>query len=119
MSSSISRYVEIAALEAAKSDYGYRLGAVVVDHGRVIGKGFNELKTNPNLRERGYYSIHSEVAAMMRAVGGDTLVVVRITKSNELTASMPCKKCMLYAKEYGIKKVIYTDWFGNIQEMKL
>jgi tRNA(Arg) A34 adenosine deaminase TadA len=120
MSSSISRYVEIAANEAAKSDYHYRLGAVVVDHGRVVGKGCNELRTDPNLRRRGYYSVHAEIRSLMRSKGkGDTLVVVRIRKNNALTSSQPCSMCLGYAKEYGIRKIIYIDWLGNIQEMRI
>jgi deoxycytidylate deaminase len=120
MSSSVNRYVEIAASEATKSSYNYRLGAVVVSHGRVIGKGYNELKTNPDLRRKGYYSYHAETRAMMRAKGdGDTLVVVRITKTNRIASSHPCSKCMRYAKSHGIKKIIYIDWLGNIQELRI
>jgi deoxycytidylate deaminase len=119
MSSSISRYVKIAATEAAKSKYNYRMGAVVVDHGRVVSKGYNKLKSNPDLRKRGYYSYHCEVSALMKADRGDTLVVVRITKTNRLAASHPCSKCMKYAREYGIKKIIYIDWLGNIQELRI
>jgi deoxycytidylate deaminase len=102
------------------STYLYRLGSLVMDKSRIVGRGCNKLKTDPNLRKRGYYSIHSESAAIMDARGnGDTLIVVRIRKNGKLTMAKPCDKCLLFAKENGIKKIVYSDWLGEIQIMKL
>lgn len=51
--------------------------------------------------------------------GGDTLIVTRISKKGEYSCSKPCEKCLRAAKDYGIKKIYYTDWDASIQEIKL
>ena len=85
----------------------------------MVGKGPNKLKTNQKLRKRGFYSTHSECAALIRSVGGDTLVVVRILRNNRLTMSKPCSKCIKFAKECGIRRIIYSDWNEIIREIKI
>lgn len=93
----------------------------MLDKKRITGRGHNRLKTHPKLyNEYGYYSQHAEVVAVMKARGeGDTLVVVRIAKNGSLTCSMPCRKCMEFMKDHGIKTVFYSDWNGEIKEMRL
>lgn len=62
---------------------------------------------------------HAECDAMLRASTGDVLVVVRIHKNGKLSCSKPCEKCLKVAKEFGIKKIIYTDWDSSVCEMKI
>jgi deoxycytidylate deaminase len=116
----MKNYVKIAIQEASKSTYGHKLGAVVLRKNRIVGKGFNKLKTNRMLREQyGYYSIHSECAAILDGARGDTLVVVRLMKNGSLSCSKPCEKCVVFAKDFGIKTIIYTDWDSSFKKMRL
>jgi deoxycytidylate deaminase len=56
----------------------------------------------------------------MRArLDADTLVVVRILKGGELSCSFPCKKCQRVIRDAGVKRVVYYDWNGDIQELKV
>ena len=85
-----------------------------------MSKGFNSLKTDPKLRRRGYFSIHAEISALLRAVKGDTLIVVRVMRKGErYSCSYPCEKCLQYIREYGIRKVIYTGWNGEVKEFRV
>lgn len=93
---------------------------MVIHQGRVVSRGYNCLKTHPRLfKKYGYFSIHAECDAIMRANRGDTLVVVRVLKSGKLTCAKPCEKCLTFAKEYGIRKIMYSDWDESIKEMRL
>ena len=97
-----------------------RLGAVVVSKKRVAGKGFNKAKTHPLLHNKyAYRSIHAECDAALKAAQGDTIVVVRVMKNGKLTCSRPCEKCMRFIKDYGIKKVYYSDWDGTMKELSI
>jgi len=87
---------------------------------KIVSKGFNKLKTHPKLhKEYGYYSIHAECDAVLRASKGDTLVVVRILRDDSLACSKPCVKCLTFLRDHGIKKVIYIDWNSDVKEVYL
>lgn len=111
-----------AIREAKKSDFhAYKLGALVLNKCRIISKGFNSNKGHGRMiRDHGYRGgKHAECDAIMRASSGDTLVVVRIRKDGKLSCSKPCEKCLKLAKEFGIKKIIYTDWDSSVCEMRI
>jgi deoxycytidylate deaminase len=98
----------------------FKHGAVVLNKNRIISKGFNSLKTNPQLKKKyNYWSIHAESQAIMRANKGDTILVVRILKDGSLTCSKPCDKCIEHARDNGIKKIYYSNWNGEIESLKL
>ena len=112
--------VNMAIEQAKMSTYLYRHGAVVANKGRMLSCGYNKLKTNPKMyKQYGYWSVHAECAVLMRASAGDTLVVVRIKKNGSLTCSKPCEKCLRFAKDFGIKTVVYSDWDGSIKRRRL
>jgi deoxycytidylate deaminase len=117
----MQNFIGIARQEAKKSSYTFRLGAVVLRKGKIVGKGYNKVKTHPRLfKEYGYFSIHAECDALLKAASngnGDTIIVVRIIKNGKYSCSKPCEKCLAFIKEYGIKKIIYSDWDGLIKEM--
>lgn len=114
--------LQIATKEAQKANHRYRLGAVALKDGVVVAKGHNQYTEHAFLKRRyGYYSIHAEAITVLRSkyYKADTLVVVRILKDNSLTCSFPCKRCQKIAKDFKFKKIIYIDWDGNSQEIKL
>jgi deoxycytidylate deaminase len=86
-----------------------------------MSRGFNTNKTHARMiREHGYMGgTHAECDALMRASKGDVLIVVRLHKSGKLSCSKPCKRCLKMAKEFGIKRIFFTDWDSSIQEIKL
>lgn len=57
--------------------------------------------------------LHAEMDALIAARPGDYLVVIRWSKSGEVTMSKPCKHCQRFIAEAGISKVIYSNWDGE------
>lgn len=87
----------------------------------MIARGFNSNKTHAGATNKYGYrgGKHAECDALMRAALGDVLVVVRIRADGKLTCSKPCHRCLKMAKEFGIKKIVFSDWDSSIKEMKL
>lgn len=89
-------------------------------NGKIVGRGFNQSKSNAKLRKHGYYSTHAETAAIMDAKTGDTLVVVRVSRKNgSYVCSKPCDKCLSFAKEHGIKKIYFCNIDGKVEMVKI
>jgi deoxycytidylate deaminase len=79
--------------------------------GAVVSSGYN-LETR-----------HAEVAALEKLWPservGTTVVSIRVTKSGLLSSAKPCKNCMKYLLENGVKKLIYSDFDGKLVTEKL
>jgi len=121
------KYVNEAIKEAKKSEFSYvngssyRLGAIVIKNGKIIGRGYNCKTTNDIFKLLGYkFSIHAEALSLVRAKkDGDTIIVVRILKDNSLSMAMPCKKCYKFIKKCGIKTIVFSDWNGEIKSLSI
>jgi deoxycytidylate deaminase len=119
----------LARKEAEKSSFRLskgcltRLGALVLSKSKIISKGFNQRKTHPKLKslEPNYVYLHAETCALFATeIGrGDTLVVVRIKSDGSFSCSKPCEHCLSFIKEYGIKRIVFTDWNGSVKEMRV
>ncbi len=113
-------FIEMARAEASASTFKRaRLGAVVLDRGMVAGRGRNSTDVHPAIVRYGHYAVHAECAAMLDAARGDTIVVVRVSAAGNLTCAKPCHKCLAFAADYGIKRIIYTTWDGTTEEIQL
>lgn len=84
--------------------------------------GYNDgFHTHPLAKKFGhrYSAIHSELAALKNFphnidyLDKCTLINLRINKSNQLCMSKPCIKCQAMLAVFGIKRIFYTDYFGN------
>lgn len=67
------------------------------------------------------YHLHAEMDLIRKFKPGDVseINVVRFSKEGKLTMAKPCEYCQRYLKDYGIKKVRYTDWNGKWQTLKI
>ena len=67
------------------------------------------------------YHLHAEMDLIRKFKPGEVseINVVRFLKDGSLTMAMPCKYCQKYLKQYGVKKVRYTDWNGNWKILKI
>lgn len=107
------------ALEAAKdSEHGiYRMGAVIVNNGKLVAIGHNKNKTHPDAKNY-TTKIHAELDALIgwrtRNVVDGHMHVVRLTNGGSLATSKPCKHCMILIKEAGLNSVTYIDEHGMI-----
>lgn len=114
------RILAVARREAESSTFfPYRLGAVVLDRGRVVSRGRNSRKTHTKINKYGYYCLHAECDAILRASSGNVLVVVRILRNGQFAEAKPCSKCLEFARDYGITKIIHTTQLGDLQEIEL
>lgn len=113
-----------AALEAAsrrdERNSDYSLGACIAKSNKIVSVGWNRMKTHTRSRHK-YKWLHAEMDAIIRAredLKGSTMYVVRVRKNGTIGRSMPCKECMGWIHEVGIKKVIFCDEKGNFLELK-
>ena len=109
--------MQLAIGEAKKSQHNYQLGALVLEKGKVISKGFNRhsIISNVSHIRQGVCTIHAEQIALRRTGNrrGDTLLVVRLISSGFAMAK-PCKRCLKHAKRSGISHIYYSNQEGQI-----
>ena len=110
------KYFALATKMARHSEHPkYRVGAVVVRNGTILGAGFNSMKTHPKSHTH-HRRIHAELKAILNAqedVTGADIYVTRITKASEVGCSFPCPSCEAMLIESGIKRVYATDESGK------
>jgi pyrimidine deaminase RibD-like protein len=86
------------------------MAAVIVLKGKIIGRGFNLLKTCPG-SPHPYRSTHAEYSAFLDANGnieGATVYVFRETKNGVTAPAKPCTSCFDFLVGKGVKKIVYT-----------
>lgn len=127
MGAKVSKAVATATAEALKSTSAReRHGAVVLRNRKIIGLGYNDSRPLGYLRQNRIRQFcneqsHAETAAMHNVSRADLLgsvvVVIRLSRSGELTYSRPCSTCMEAMARKGIRKCYYSvdeESFGVI-----
>ena len=102
----------------------YTITATVLSkQGKVLGTATNQYhKSHPlaklysvkaGLSDQRVY-IHAELGAILRA--GDnkvhTILVQRFHNNGASANAKPCKSCQLMLKDFGVKRIVYTDEDG-------
>ena len=111
--------MELALQNADSSLSRKKVGAILLNKGRVVAKGVNQdTKTHPlqarlaelvGLDEKIY--LHAEIAALIKCRSdADTIVVARIGghQGDELRNAKPCPICSLALEKAGIEHIYYT-----------
>ena len=114
-----------------------RIGAVAVLNNRVIAKGFNRYKTDPIQAKYAKYldvdksvlvhksHIHAEINCLKKIANQDIpwnkvkIYIYRPLKSREYGLCRPCKSCMRFIRDLGIKHIYYTTDIGLSHEILL
>lgn len=134
------RILDECRIIAKSDDYKkkrYFHGACVVSGSRIYGSGYNN-STRVYIRGKSYYSVHAEMMALSMSglqplsrkgkcasrrgpYGGirkrnyDLWVIRLGSKGNgKLMESYPCNLCIQFMREYGIKRVFYSNGEGNV-----
>ena len=116
-------YYEARSL-ALNNGRTYHLAAILRRKGRVVKIGENTNKTNPRFKRQyadGSWAshMHAEMNVLRFAKPGDEIEVLRFSKCNhQRTMAKPCSLCLEAIRQAGIKKVRYTNWDGNWEEMR-
>lgn len=95
---------------ADKSPMKFKVGAVILRKGKIIGKGFNTKKTHPLGAKENYKTMHAEIAALYDCIKKRISVrgcIVYVFRRNNETAK-PCNCCFSTLKFFGVSKVFYT-----------
>lgn len=105
--------------KAALSDLQYKHSAGIMIGNKLISFGINKIAKN--LKSK---TIHAEVDALIsiknknirNLIGkfGIDIVVIRVDKKLKLQNSRPCNCCIEYLKTTGIRRVFYTNNFGEL-----
>lgn len=116
------KFFEIAKKLSKFSDHHqHKLGAVLTQKNRVVGIGFNKLKTNPKSTHL-FKAHHAEFDAILNSekydLRGCDIYVYRETRNGDMAMSYPCASCYNLIKSKGIKNIYYTD-LGIFKESKV
>jgi len=109
------RPFEFAQRLAALSEFEtrFRMSAVIVRKGRVLGVGINKLKT-AGAKYPKLFSIHAELAAIINSkpfktdLAGTDIYVYRQTVDGLPGMALPCDTCLGAIKEARIARVFYS-----------
>lgn len=122
----LENIIEIAKIEATKSNYKQKLAAVIFDKKRIISFEHNRVgERRRNLlpsRCKWQNSLHAETLAILTAktdLRGKSILVIRINNSGELRYSYPCEKCFAYIHEVGLKWLYYVNRNNEIEKERI
>jgi len=113
------KYIHIAVDEATKSDVLYRHGCVAVLSGKIIARGYNKYRTYSKdglIHEN--CSCHAEIDVLRKCKKQNitkkfSLYIVRLSNTNHICNSFPCKQCYETMKEFPIKNIAYSAGNGT------
>ena len=103
----------------------YHVVAILRRKGCVIKIGENTDKTHPRFKRQyddGTWAshMHAEMNVLRFSRPGDEIEVIRFEKrSHRKTMARPCRYCMDAIIRAGIKRVRYTNWDGEWEEIFL
>lgn len=125
-------YFKISTKLAETSLIKWRLGAVVVSDGKIIGKGVAQDKTHPmqfhcnnvskRLGEHYECRLHAEIDAIThipRWIKLDpkaAIYVVRLLNNGNTGMARPCATCMVKLKEMNLQHIYYSTPNGYAYE---
>lgn len=120
-------FIKRALKLAEKSDYyPFRIGSIVIKHGRIISEGFNRVgsckRIDPYYQFRSF-SIHAEADALSKLsfkdAKGASIIIVRMNISHNIANAKPCIYCQEMIYDYGIKNVYCSNNYGKIDHFKV
>ena len=125
----IFHIINILIKIAKNSSVNQKHSAALIKGDEIYNIGFNKYCSNAK-----YSTIHAEIDALMtfnkkyvKGIKGMDIIIIRINnfKSNNnnnninLKISRPCNNCIDTLRKFDIRKVYYSDQYGNIVCEKL
>lgn len=95
---------------ATTSMYRFRIAAMIVKSGRVLGADVNMYKITPSTPPN-RLSTHAEIRVLKNTknTDGATLFVARLKSDDTTSIAKPCAWCLHSILDAGINKVIFTS----------
>lgn len=122
-----SGILKLAIEEAERSDYRFRIGAVVFKGSRIMSSGHNGIRSSRihPLHKNYNNSLHAEQDAILNikdwsTLKGCSILVIKISKSKGIMSmAKPCDMCQSLLRHVGIKTMYYSNELGEIVSEKL
>lgn len=105
------RWIQRAVGLALTSSHSYRMGAVAVRGGNMVGYSVNRFRNHPRIVTNWYdCSVHAEQSlAESCDISGTLVYVARVTPQGKAALAKPCKVCLQLLTEKGAKRVLWTE----------
>lgn len=126
------RFASMAFEEAGKSLLLMQHGCIAVLNGKVMAKGYNNIRSHSKdglLHYRRCCSEHAEINVLHKMcittmppkqVQKVVLYVVRrLRQSGEMGDSSPCFHCTLRLKKLNIKSIVYSNHLGILEKRRI
>jgi deoxycytidylate deaminase len=110
LSNSDSSFLSATAKIALTSDYRFRMAALLVKSGRVLGGDVNIPRITPDTPPN-RCSTHAEIRVIKNTknTDGATMYIARLLLNNNTAMAKPCVWCLEHIIEAGISRVVYTE----------
>jgi deoxycytidylate deaminase len=125
------RFASIALDEASKSPLLMQHGCIAVLNGKVVAKGYNNIRSHSKdglLNFRKCCSAHAEIHVLhklcitelsRKIVQKLVLYIVRRSRSGEMAESAPCLHCTLRMKKLNIKAIVFSNSEGELEKRRI
>jgi tRNA(Arg) A34 adenosine deaminase TadA len=125
------RFANIALDEASKSTLLMQHGCIAVLSGKILAKGFNNIRSHSRdglLHYRKCCSAHAEIDVLRKLciyelpskmVQKLVLYIVRRSRSGEMAESAPCFHCTLRMKKLNIKAIVFSNSNGELEKRRM
>lgn len=120
----LHRGMRIAVSAADASQHRMRVGAAIYKNSMFYSSGHNSYtgKTHPKSNAH-CRTIHAELHALLRlgllGAKKTTIYVARLRKDNSLGMSKPCTACQELLRFARVKKMVFVNYHGNVEEQLL
>jgi len=106
------KFFDIAKKMAIKSNHAdHQMGCVVARKNRVLGYGFNSMRTHSKAQTR-YKTIHAEFSAAMNCqqedLTGCEVYIYRENAQGIPSMARPCEACYSMLVNLNVKKIYYS-----------
>lgn len=114
LSNSDSSFLAATAKIALTSEYRFRMAALLVKSGRVLGGDTNVARITPNTPPN-RVSTHAEIRVIKNTKNtkGATLYVARLKSKDEHGLAKPCIWCLEHIMDAQIARVVFTTNDSN------
>jgi deoxycytidylate deaminase len=118
------RYINLALKNKDRPVGSYKHFSFIVCKNEILSMGWNNVKkTHPLALKNGYAFpfIHSELDAIikfdepLKKLRYCSIINVRLTKTNKVTLSRPCKNCQGLLLAFGVKEILYSNELSKFE----
>ncbi len=125
------RFASIALDEASKSTLLMQHGCIAVLNGKIIAKGYNNIRSHSRdglLNYRKCCSAHAEISVLHKICINDlpkkivqklVLYIVRRSRSGDMAESSPCFHCTMRMKKLNIKAIVFSNSDGELEKRRM